>query len=101
MSSTQSVFEITKLFIETCTTRFVEAMGMGGFHKDKKGYPRWNDSNRLVHRDVARNMSGGHLSRGTVVHHIDGNKGNFRASNLRPMSRSEHSSLHNRRRQRY
>jgi hypothetical protein len=61
---------------------------MGGFHKDRKGYPRWNDSNGLVHRSVA------HASSGKVVHHIDGDKSNFRKSNLRVMSRSEHSSLH-------
>ena len=67
---------------------------MGRFHKDRNGYPRWNDSNRSVHRDVARNMVGGHISSNRVVHHIDGNKGNFRRSNLQVMSRSGHSSLH-------
>jgi len=70
---------------------------MGGFHKDKKGYPRWNDSNRRVHRDVAKNMIGGQIGRGRVVHHIDGNKSNFKRTNLRVMSKSQHSSLHARR----
>jgi hypothetical protein len=64
---------------------------MGGFHYDEKGYPRWNNTNGLVHRDVAR------PGRGEVVHHRDGDKGNFRRSNLQVMSRSEHSSLHARR----
>ncbi len=68
---------------------------MGGFFKDKKGYPRWNDSGRLVHRTVA------HPKGGNVVHHRDGNKMNFRRSNLQEMSRSSHSSLHSRRRRRY
>ena len=61
---------------------------MGGFHKDKKDYPRWNDSNGLVHRNVA------HAPSGKVVHHIDGDKSNFRKSNLHVISRSEHTSLH-------
>ena len=27
---------------------------MGNFHYDKKGYPRWNDTNELVHRSVSK-----------------------------------------------
>ena len=61
---------------------------MGSTYKDKKGYPRWRDSNRLVHRDVA------HAPSGKVVHHRDGNKSNFRRSNLAVMDRSDHSSMH-------
>ena len=60
---------------------------MAGFHKDKNGYPKWNDSNRLLHRDVARNMFGRHISPDRPVHHIDGNKSNFRRNNLRVMSK--------------
>ena len=68
---------------------------MGNTYKDKKGYPRWSDSGELVHRTVASNMIGGHIGKGRVVHHKDGNKSNFRKSNLaRPMSKSDHSSLH-------
>ncbi|MGA2573293.1 MAG: HNH endonuclease [Candidatus Methanomethylicaceae archaeon] len=40
------------------------------------------------------NMVGGSIGRGRVVHHKDGNKSNFRRSNLFVMSRSDHSSLH-------
>jgi hypothetical protein len=61
---------------------------MGNTYKDRKGYPRWSNSNRLVHRDVA------HAPAGSVVHHRDGDKSNFRRSNLSVMSRSEHSTLH-------
>jgi len=67
---------------------------MGNTYKDKKGYPRWSNSGRLVHRDVASNMIGGSIGKGRVVHHKDGNKSNFRKSNLTVMSRSHHSSLH-------
>ena len=52
---------------------------MGNTYKDKKGYPRWSDSHRLVHRDVARNMYGPLGDR--VVHHKNGDKSNFRKSN--------------------
>jgi hypothetical protein len=65
---------------------------MGNTYKDKNGYPRWSDSNRLVHRDVAGNKYGSLGN--SVVHHRDGNKSNFRNSNLIKMSRSDHSSLH-------
>jgi len=63
-------------------------------YKDKKGYRRWKDSNKLVHRSVAEKKIGGRIGRGRVVHHIDGNKQNNQPSNLRVMSRSDHSSLH-------
>jgi hypothetical protein len=61
---------------------------MGKFYYDEKDYPRWRDSGRLVHRDVAG------AERNEVVHHVDGNPHNFRRNNLEPMSRSEHSRLH-------
>lgn len=61
---------------------------------DKKGYPRWKNTRILVHRTVAANLVGGRIFPGMVVHHIDGNKRNFRKSNLWIMSRSAHASLH-------
>ena len=67
---------------------------MQNFYIDKKGYPRWNDSNTLVHRTVASNKVGGKIFHGYVVHHIDGDKRNFRKHNLHIMSRSNHSKLH-------
>ena len=68
---------------------------MGNTYKDKKGYARWKDSGKLVHRTVASNMVRGPIGKGRVVHHKDGNKNNFRKSNLTIMSRSAHSKLHN------
>ncbi|MDD3263951.1 MAG: HNH endonuclease [Candidatus Nanoarchaeia archaeon] len=61
---------------------------MGKFYYDAKGYPRWRDSNLLVHRTVSKPKGE------EVTHHIDGNTKNFRKSNLINMSRSAHSSLH-------
>ncbi len=65
---------------------------MGKFYYDKKDYPRWRDSNRLVHRTIAKPIEG------QVTHHKDGNPHNFRRDNLVNMDRSEHSRLHARRR---
>jgi len=50
---------------------------MGKFHYNKKGYPVWNNSGKLVHRTVAKVFGS------RVVHHKDGNPKNFRKSNLR------------------
>jgi len=61
---------------------------MGKFHYNKKGYPVWNDSNKLVHRTVAKPKDG------EITHHKDGNPHNFRRDNLENMDRSEHSRLH-------
>jgi hypothetical protein len=61
---------------------------MGKFYYDKKGYPRWRDSDELVHRSVSK------PNNDEVVHHIDGNPHNFRRDNLENMSRGEHSKLH-------
>jgi len=67
---------------------------MGKIYKDKKGYPRWSDSNKLVHRTVASKMVGGPIGKNRVVHHKDGDKSNFRKSNLIVMNRDDHSLLH-------
>jgi hypothetical protein len=73
---------------------------MGYKFKDKKGYPRWRDSGKLVHRTVASGMIGGTIGKGRVVHHRDGDKSNFRKSNLTVMSRRDHSLLHAKKKQR-
>ena len=67
---------------------------MGKFYYGRKGYPRWSNSKKLVHRTVAAKKVGGSIWGGYVVHHKDGNKKNFRSSNLSVMSRSNHSELH-------
>ena len=67
---------------------------MGKFYYDRKGYPRWKNTKKLVHRTVAAKKVGGSLRGGNVVHHKDGNKKNFRRSNLSVMSRSKHSGFH-------
>ena len=58
-------------------------MSMGKrIYIDKKGYPRYSDTDELVHRKVAEKKVGGPIYRDRVVHHKDGNKRNFRPENL-------------------
>jgi|ETN02SMinimDraft_4_1059925.scaffolds.fasta_scaffold1277244_1 hypothetical protein len=61
---------------------------MGKFYYDENGYPRWRDSDKLVHRTVSKPKGK------QVTHHKDENPKNFRKSNLKNMNRSEHSKLH-------
>ena len=61
---------------------------------DKKGYKRYSNSGKSVHRHVASRKVGGKIWSGRVVHHKDGNRRNNRRSNLQVMSRSSHSRLH-------
>ncbi len=69
---------------------------MGNTYVDKKGYPRFKNSGKPVHRVVAENKIGRPLREHEVVHHKDGDKTNFRRENLRVTSRSYHSKLHSR-----
>lgn len=65
---------------------------MGRFHYNKSGYPVWNDSGRLVHKTIVKTRDG------QEVHHKDGNPHNFRMSNLQPMNKEAHRSLHTKKR---
>ena len=62
------------------------------FKRDKKGYKRFADSGKSVHRHVAERMLGRKLSKKEKVHHIDGDKTNNRRSNLRvfPSQKAHH-----------
>lgn len=46
------------------------------------------------HRLVAEKMLGRPLKNGDIIHHIDGNKSNNAASNLRILTQNEHAKLH-------
>ncbi len=51
-------------------------------YKDRKGYLRFKDSNKPVHRWIAENKLGRKLRKGEVVHHKNRNKQDNRSSNL-------------------
>jgi hypothetical protein len=59
-----------------------------------KGYARYKDSNRYVHRQVAKKKLGRPLRSREVVHHRDGDKLNNRPDNLQVMTRRDHNRLH-------
>ncbi|OGJ22246.1 hypothetical protein A3K73_05930 [Candidatus Pacearchaeota archaeon RBG_13_36_9] len=68
---------------------------MAWIRKNRNGYPI-NRNGDLIHRNVAEKKIKRPLRDGEVVHHQDGDKTNFRRSNLSVMSRPFHSKLHNR-----
>ncbi len=63
-------------------------------YKTRKGYRKWKNSGKYVHRTQAEKKLGGKIWKGYVVHHKNGNKQDNRMSNLQVMSRSQHSKLH-------
>jgi len=67
---------------------------MGLFKKDKKGYKRFADSGKSVHRHVAERKLGRKLQKGEVVHHKNRDKTDNRRSNLEVMKRGSHYKLH-------
>jgi hypothetical protein len=55
---------------------------MAQWFKDSKGYRRFSDSGKSVHRWSAEKRIGRPLRNGEVVHHINRNKSDNRPSNL-------------------
>jgi hypothetical protein len=62
---------------------------------DERGYLRFSDSGKLVHRWVAEKMLGRYLYPEEVVHHIDRNKLNNAPENLTVFpNQDEHEAEH-------
>jgi hypothetical protein len=61
---------------------------------DSRGYRRFRDTDRLVHRWMAEKKIGRRLGPNEVVHHKDGNPRNNDPDNLEVMSWDEHADLH-------
>ena len=62
---------------------------------DKRGYLRFRDSHRFVHRWMIEKHLGRKLAQGEVVHHLNGNKLDNDISNLMVfLSQHEHHRWH-------
>lgn len=55
---------------------------MADWYRDKKGYPRFSDSDKLVHRWKAEKKLGRDLRPGEVVHHKNRSKTDYSDDNL-------------------
>ena len=71
-------------------------------YTDKKGYKRYNNSKKPVHRHVAERKLGRKLRSGEVVHHKNRDKKDNRRSNLWVFrSQKEHDRTHRRDKKKY
>lgn len=67
---------------------------MAKMYKDSKGYWRFADSGKPVHRWAAEKKIGRVLREHEAVHHRDENKSNFKSGNLAVVSKSFHAKIH-------
>ncbi len=69
-------------------------MKLSKVYIDKKGYKRFKDSGKLVHRRVMERKLGFRLRKDVIVHHINGIKTDNRFENLQLMTKKEHFKQH-------
>ncbi len=69
-------------------------MKLSKVYIDKKGYKRFKNSNKLVHRRVMERKLGFRLRKDVIVHHINGIKTDNRFENLQLMTKKEHFKHH-------
>jgi hypothetical protein len=60
------------------------------FHYSEGKYPRYNNSNKLVHKVVANKKYGRPARKDEEDHHKDHNPKNFRASNIIRLKKTTH-----------
>ena len=65
-------------------------MKLSKVYIDKKGYKRFKDSGKLVHRRVMERKLGFRLRKDVIVHHINGIKTDNRFENVRLLTKKEH-----------
>ena len=61
---------------------------------DKRGYPRFRDNKKLVHRVVMEKKIGRPLREDELVHHINGDKTNYSRRNLQLVNKTDHFKIH-------
>jgi hypothetical protein len=69
-------------------------MSSSNTYTDDKGYLRFKDSNKLVHRWIKEKELGRRLEKGEIVHHINGNIQDNRPDNLQILTAKEHYKKH-------
>ena len=69
-------------------------MKLSKVYIDKKGYKRFKDSGKLVHRHVMERKLGFRLRKNVIVHHMNGIKTDNRFENLQLMTKKEHFKHH-------
>ena len=76
------------------TKIFAPATRQRKTYLDERGYFRFIDSNKLVHRYVVEKCIGRELTAEEYIHHLDGNKRNNSPENLQICSWEDHNSIH-------
>ena len=76
------------------TANLLGKMKLSKVYIDKKGYKRFKDSGKLVHRHVMERKLGFRLRKDVIVHHINGIKTDNRFENLQLMTKKEHFKHH-------
>jgi len=69
-------------------------MSSSNTYTDDKGYLRFKDSNKLVHRWIKEKELGRRLEKGEIVHHINENIQDNRPENLEVLTAKEHYKKH-------
>jgi len=71
-------------------------------YEDKRGYLRFRNSGKPVHRWVLEKVFGHKLSPGTVVHHKNRDKTDNRRENLRALpNQKKHDAMHRENKRRF
>ena len=63
---------------------------MAKMYKNRSGYSKYSNTGKFVHIAQAEKKVGGKIYKGYEVHHKDGDKSNYRISNLAVLRKKFH-----------
>ncbi len=92
--SASDLCQVPKPVLENKEVEGCKEMRDSKTYTDKRGYLRFRDSNKLVHRWVMEKKLDRPLHEDELVHHINGNKKDNKPDNLELMTRKEHFKEH-------